>query len=76
MLGKHSTTEFSPQPQCFLVKHCLSFKIKNKPAWVCRPVILALQRLKQEDLEFEVKLGYIVRTCLKIQNIKTHKKTT
>jgi hypothetical protein len=31
------------------------------------PVILALGRLKQEDCKFKASLGYIARTCLKIQ---------
>jgi hypothetical protein len=29
------------------------------------PVIPALRRWKQEDQEFKVSLGYIVRLCLK-----------
>jgi hypothetical protein len=29
------------------------------------PVILALGRQRQEDLEFKVHLGFIVRPCLK-----------
>jgi hypothetical protein len=35
-------------------------------------VALALRRMKQEDLEFEVRLGYIVRASLK--KIKQNKK--
>jgi hypothetical protein len=30
------------------------------------PVIPALRRLKQEDLEFEASLDYIINSCLKI----------
>jgi hypothetical protein len=30
------------------------------------PIVLTLWRLKEEDEEFEVNLGYIVRFCLKI----------
>jgi hypothetical protein len=30
------------------------------------PVIPALRRLRQEDLEFKVSLSYIVRICLKV----------
>jgi hypothetical protein len=29
------------------------------------PVIPKLERLRQEDLEFQTRLGYIVRPCLK-----------
>lgn len=29
------------------------------------PVIIALKRLRQEDLELEVSLDYMVRLCLK-----------
>jgi hypothetical protein len=32
------------------------------------PVILALRRLRQENLEFEASLGYITRACLKKTN--------
>jgi hypothetical protein len=33
--------------------------------WWCIPVIPALGRLRQEDHEFEVTMGYTVRLCLK-----------
>jgi hypothetical protein len=37
------------------------------------PVILALKKLRQEELEFEDSLGHIVTPCLKNTN-KTKKK--
>jgi hypothetical protein len=30
----------------------------------CKPIILTLRRLRQEDCEFEDSLGYIKRYCL------------
>jgi hypothetical protein len=33
--------------------------------WWCRPTIPALRRWRQEDLELQAGLGYIVRTCFK-----------
>jgi hypothetical protein len=30
------------------------------------PVILALRRLRQEELKFEASLDYVMRYCLKI----------
>jgi hypothetical protein len=38
--------------------------------WWCTPVISALGRLKQEDLEFEANLDYRVRPCLKKKKIQ------
>jgi hypothetical protein len=32
------------------------------------PVIPALKRLRQDDLEFKIVLGYIVRPCFKKKN--------
>jgi hypothetical protein len=42
---------------------------KMRPCWVwwCKPVSLALRRLRQENLELEVSLGYIARLCLQKQ---------
>jgi hypothetical protein len=34
------------------------------------PVIPALRRLRQENLEFEVSMKYMVRPCLKKKNVK------
>jgi hypothetical protein len=41
--------------------------VKNCFRWASRymHVILALERLTQEDCNFEASLGYIVRSCLK-----------
>jgi hypothetical protein len=38
---------------------------------MCKPVILALQRLRQENNELEASLGCIVRHCLKKIRNKT-----
>jgi hypothetical protein len=35
--------------------------------WCCTPIILALGRLRQEDLEFKASLGYLVKCCLQKQ---------
>jgi hypothetical protein len=37
---------------------------ENIQAWWYMYIILALSRLKQEDLNFKASLGYIVRSCL------------
>jgi hypothetical protein len=38
--------------------------------WYYSPVIPALERLRQEDSEFEASLGYMAKSCLKKQNHK------
>jgi hypothetical protein len=38
-------------------------------AWWHLPVISVLRRWRQEDCEFEVKLGHIVRPCFKTQGL-------
>jgi hypothetical protein len=38
----------------------------------CTPIISALRRQRQEDLEFKASLGYKVRTCLKKQKVAGH----
>jgi hypothetical protein len=38
--------------------------------WWHNPVISALRKLRQEDLNFKASLGYIVRNCLKNQTNK------
>jgi hypothetical protein len=43
--------------------------------WWYTPVIPALEKLRQEDLKFEVSLGYIVISCLKKKKKRKKKKT-
>jgi predicted transposase YdaD len=37
---------------------------KKSPVWWCIPIILALERWKQEDQEFKVIMTYIARSRL------------
>jgi hypothetical protein len=45
------------------------------PGWWHISVILALQKLRKEDLELESRLGYIARLCLR-NKLKKKKKPT
>jgi hypothetical protein len=49
---------------------------KQQPGVVAMPVILALGRLRQEDLEFKVSLDYIAPPYLKETNKQTSKQAT
>lgn len=40
----------------------------TKPGTGCRSIILAVERLRQEDSGFQTNLGYIAGDCLKTQN--------
>jgi hypothetical protein len=44
----------------------LVFQFKEKPSaqWYT-PVVPAFQRLRQGDLRFQVRLGYLLKSCLK-----------
>jgi hypothetical protein len=44
------------------------------PVWWCIPTIPALKRLRQEDCEFQTRLGYLARLCLKQTNKKSKTK--
>jgi hypothetical protein len=60
-----STTKINESCVPSLVIYIL-IDIKNtgSQAWWYMPVILALQRLEQEDLKFKARVSYIVRPCL------------
>lgn len=58
------------------VQLCLYDLAKTKGlSWVWRlmPVIPALRKLRQEDLDFEAGLGCLVRLCLKTMTTTTSK---
>lgn len=33
--------------------------------WWCKPLVLVLMMLRQENFKFKTKLGYVVRSCLR-----------
>jgi hypothetical protein len=41
-----------------------NLKVDKRQMWWHTPVITALRRLRQEDHEFEVSLGYVVKCCV------------
>jgi hypothetical protein len=41
-------------------------------AWWYAPVIPALRKLRQEDLQFKTSLGYTARPCLKKNQKQNH----
>jgi hypothetical protein len=41
--------------------------------WWLMPVVLPLQRLRQEDPEFHASVGYVARPCVKAKQNKTKK---
>jgi hypothetical protein len=55
---------------CKAGKYQYSEKIIFNYAWWCTHIIPAFRRLKQEDLEFEANLSYIVRHCLRTTTLK------
>jgi hypothetical protein len=40
-----------------------------KLAWWCMSIMLALRRLRQEDLKSQTSVGYIARSCLKAETL-------
>jgi hypothetical protein len=57
-------------PQCPRAAGTESHRFVASNSWAqwCTPVITALERLRQEDLEFQASLSDIVRHCLKKPN--------
>jgi hypothetical protein len=46
-------------------------KLQIQLAKWCTPIVLALGRLRHDDLKFKSSLGYIVRSCLKNKQQQT-----